>query len=52
MSVLQGFVKKHRKLEFEWQYSGDLEMAFLRFLGQVQRAAQEKPIAVDAVFRK
>lgn len=52
MSALQRFVKEHRKWGFEWQYHGDLETDFLRFLGQVQRAAKEKPIALDAIFRK
>ncbi len=52
MLVLQRFVKEHRKWGFEWQYRRDLETDFLRFLGQVQRAAKEKPIAAYAVFRK
>ncbi len=50
--VLQRFVKERRKWGLEWQYHGDLEMDFLRFLGQVQGAAKEKPSAVGAAFRK
>jgi len=33
-------------------YQGDLEGEFLSFLGQVQKAAKEKPADVEADFRK
>jgi hypothetical protein len=35
-----------------WTYKGDLEADFLKFLGQVQKAAKEKPIEIEADFRK
>ncbi len=34
------FVREYRKWGFEWKYRGDLEMEFLRFLGQIQREAK------------
>ncbi len=52
LPVLQRFVKEYGKWGFGWKYCGDLEMDFLRFLGQVQREAKEKPVIEDAVFRK
>lgn len=33
-------------------YKGDLEGDFLKFLGQVQRLAKEKPVEVGVNFRK
>jgi hypothetical protein len=52
MPAFRRFVNEHRKWGFEWQYNGDLERDFLLFLGQVQRVAKEKPIDVNAIFRK
>lgn len=50
--VLQKFIKDHHRWGLEWLYNGDLETDFLRFLGQVQRAAKEEPLDVEADFRK
>ena len=35
-----------------WTYIGDLEGDFIKFLGQVQRMAKEKPIEVEVDFSK
>ena len=34
------------------EYNGDLEMDFLKFLGQVQRMAKENPVEVEVDFKK
>jgi hypothetical protein len=52
IQILERFVRDHQKRGFEWLYEGDLEMDFLRFLGQVQRMAKEKPVEVEVDFRK
>ena len=44
------FIRLYRE-KYELAF-GDLEMDFLKFLGQVQRMAKEKPIEVKVDFRK
>jgi hypothetical protein len=43
---------RERNRDEPQQYQGDLEADFLNFLGQVQKAAKEKPANVEADFRK
>ena len=50
ISILNTFVHHYRETESEWLYEGDLEMDFLKFLGQVQRLVKEKPGDVEADF--
>jgi hypothetical protein len=52
MVVLQKFVKDHERWGFKWLQTGDLEMDFLRSLGQVQRLAKENPLEIEVNFRK
>lgn len=45
------FLVEHKRWYREWLYEGDLEADFLRSLGQIQRAAREKPLGVEIDFR-
>ena len=50
LAVLQKFLKEHKRWGFQWQYGGDIETDFLRFLGKVQKAVKDNPINVDAIL--
>jgi hypothetical protein len=52
MQVLQRFIKDHNRWGFKWLYEGDLEIDFLKALGQAQRMVKDKPVAVEVDFRK
>ena len=45
------FLEEHKHVYKELLYEGDLEKDFLRFLGQIQRAAREKPLGIEIDFR-
>jgi len=51
LTTLNASVQEHSKLGYKL-YEGDLEMDFLKFLGQVQRLVREKSVDVEADFRK
>jgi hypothetical protein len=51
MASLQKLLHGHKHGSHEWLYDGDLETDFLRLLGQIQRAAREKPAGVEIDFR-
>ena len=52
MPILKKFVREQRRWGFKWLYTSDLEMDFLKFLGQVQKMAKDKPVEVEVDFRK
>jgi len=52
MTILKRFVREQQRWGFKWLYTGDLEMDFLKFLGQVQRMVKEKPVEVKVDFRR
>jgi hypothetical protein len=52
MPILKRFIREQRRWGLDWRYKGDLEMDFLRFLGQVLKEAKEQPIEVVVDFRK
>ena len=45
------FLVEHKRWYREWLYEGDLESDFLRALGEIQRAAKEKPLGLEIDFR-
>lgn len=51
MASLQKFLDEYKHGSHEWLYDGDLETDFLRFLGQIQRAARKKPSGAEIDFR-
>jgi hypothetical protein len=51
MASLQKLLDEHKHGSHEWLYDGDLEADFLRLLGQIRRAAREKPAGAEIDFR-
>ena len=51
MASLQQFLDEYKRWSHEWLYDGDLKTDYLRSLGEIQRAAREKPVGVEADFR-
>lgn len=51
MASLNEFLDKHKHGRHEWLYDGDLETDFLQLLGQIQRAAVERPVGVEIDFQ-
>ena len=51
MASLQKFLDEYRHRSYQQLYDGDLETSFLRNLGEIQKAAREKPVGVEADFR-
>jgi len=51
MASFQKFLDKYKRWSREWLYEGDLEMDFLRTLGQIQEAARALPVGVEIDFR-
>lgn len=51
MASLRKFLDEYKRWSYEWLYEGDLEADFLRCLGEIQKAAREKPVGVEADFR-
>ncbi|MGB2815380.1 MAG: hypothetical protein WBB97_09945 [Dehalococcoidales bacterium] len=51
MASLQQFLDEYKHQSYQQFYEGDLEADFLRCLGQIQKAAREKPVGVEADFR-
>ncbi len=51
MASMRKFLDEHKFTFHEWLYKGDLEVDFLRSLGQIQKAARENPAGVEADFR-
>jgi len=51
IASLQKFLDEYKHWSNEWLYDGDLEADFLRLLGQIQKAARENPVGVEADFR-
>lgn len=50
MASLKEFLDKHKHGRDEWLHDGDLETDFLQLLGQIQRAAVERPVGVEIDF--
>jgi hypothetical protein len=51
MASFYKFLDEHQHGPKEWLYDGDLEADFLCTLGQLQRAAREKPTGMEIDFR-
>ncbi len=51
LASLRAFLDECRRVNHKWLYHGDLEMDFLRLLGQVKKAAEQKPVEVEIDFR-
>ena len=51
MASLREFLDEYKHWSHKWLYDGDLEADFLRSLGEIQKAAREKPVGVEADFR-
>ena len=51
MAALQEFRDEYRHRPSQQIYEGDLETDYLRSLGEIQKAAREKPVGVEADFR-
>jgi len=51
LASLKKFLNTYKQWSHEWLYQGDLETDLLRTLGQIQKAAGEKPVGVEVDFR-
>ena len=51
MVSLRRFQGEYRHQSYQQLYEGDLEADFLRCLGQIQKAAREKPVGIEVDFR-
>jgi hypothetical protein len=51
MASLRKFLNGYKHLSYQQPYKGDLETDFLRILGQIQKAARENLVGVEADFR-
>jgi len=51
MASLRKFLDEYKHQSYQQLYEGDLETDFLRSLGEIQRAAREMPVEVEADFR-
>jgi len=51
MASLRKFLDEYKHQSYQQLYDGDLETDFLRILGQIQKAARENPVGVEADFR-
>ena len=51
MASYRKFLDEHKLGPREWLYKGDLEADFLRSLGEIQKAAREKPLRIEIDFR-
>ncbi|MFC2060735.1 hypothetical protein ACFLTZ_06610 [Chloroflexota bacterium] len=51
MSLLREFLDESKHQSYRQLYEGDLETDYLRSLGQIQRAARENPVGVEADIR-
>jgi len=51
IASLRKFLDEYKHQSYQQLYEGDLETDFLRSLGEIQKAAREKPIGVEADFR-
>ncbi len=52
MASLRKFLNEYKHQSYQQSYEGDLEVDFLRSLGQIQRAAKERPVGVEMDFRR
>ena len=51
MASLQQFLDEYKHWLYQQLYDGDLEADCLRSLGEIQKAARESPVGVEADFR-
>lgn len=51
MASLLRLLDEHKRWHHEWLYNGDLEIDFLRLLGEIQKAARENPVGLEFDFR-
>ncbi len=51
MASMRKFLDEYKHQSYQQLYEGDLETDFLHSLGQIQRAAREKPVGVEANFQ-
>jgi len=51
MASLRKFLDEYKHRSDQQLYEGDLEADFLRSLGEIQKAARENPVEVEADFR-
>ena len=52
MIAFYNLIEENARYSRKWIYKGDLETDFLRVLGEIQKAAKENPVEVEADFRK
>ncbi len=51
MVVLRSSIEEQKRFHPDRLYQGDLERDFLRCLGEVQRSARDRPLAIEFDFR-
>ena len=51
LASFRTWLDEYKHWSREWLYQGDLEMDFLRILGQIQRAARDMPVGMEMDFR-
>ena len=52
MVPFHNLIEENARYSREWLYVSDLEKDFLRVLGEIQKAAKENPIEVEADYSK
>ena len=50
MASLRKFLDEYKHQSYQQLYEGDLETDYLRSLGEIQKAAREKPVGVEVNF--